>query len=122
MGVELCASNVCNIRRPGDLEIQAASVECFKLGYGCALIAEDFHYIGVTMSVGLRFGDTGELDLGVCQLEKAANAADPSVLGIVNFALSALEEWVGDSRFLLDLGEVNSDLLSEFGSVKCVSA
>ena len=63
------------------------------------------------MSAGLRFRDSGELDLGVCQLEKVANAADSSILDIVDFVLGALEEWL-----------VNTDLFSEFGAVKCVSA
>ena len=56
------------------------------------------------MSAGLRFRDSGELDLGVCQLEKVANAADSSILDIVDFVLGALEEWVGDAGFLLDAG------------------
>lgn len=43
--------------------------------------------------VCLEFGDSGEFDLSVCQLEKATNAADPAVLDIVD----------GDFGFLLDL-------------------
>ena len=56
------------------------------------------------MLIGLGFCDSRKLDLGVCQLEKAANTADPAILDIVDGVLGALGDGVGDSSFLLDPG------------------
>ena len=47
------AGDVGHVREPGNLEMQAASVECFELGECCSIVAECFHRALVTLLVCL---------------------------------------------------------------------
>ena len=83
MDAQLGAGNIHDVGEPGDLEMQAASVEFFRALRG--LLHHHRVFPSCTSRVGSRFGVCWcPGHFCVCDLKKSADAADPSVLGAIN--------------------------------------
>jgi hypothetical protein len=102
-----------------NLETQATSVDDLEFS-GCrsVLVAECVHQAAVLFSVRLRFDCAEERYFGLNELEKSADAADPSVLDVIQ---GAFEDWRQCPCFLLDPGNVDANLHSKCCPMEDVS-